>query len=271
MNLSNIKSYFTVHTWFLHVLMQLILITVPLLYIHDRWPTFGTTLLCILTVAGIVSHVCYSLQKKYVTILSLAVNLEKLNSFLIRIYTKPCFLHVSSYCLGLLTGNYLLKTNQLKFRKEIFTSCWISTISLLGLLFFGLHSSKTDFFPNESIIMAHQLLSPIAWTAITAWICVACISGYGGVVNKFLSFDFFVVMDRLGFWIYLMHPVVYLYVFGKIRSPYSVTDISLWMLFLLVMFLSTIGAVFCYMFLEIPVSYFLRECAFKKIYKKKDA
>ncbi|XP_023238354.1 O-acyltransferase like protein-like [Centruroides sculpturatus] len=176
---------------------------------------------------------------------------------------------MSSYCSGLLVGNYLLRKKQLQFRKEIFISCWISMIFLLGLLFFGLHSCKNDFPPNESLIMAHQILSPIAWTALTAWICVACISGYGGVLNKFLSFNFFVVMDRLVFWIYLLHPVVFLYVFGKIRSPYSVTVINLWMLFLLVMFFSTIGAVFCYMFFEIPVSYFLQEYVFKKSYKKK--
>ncbi|XP_023218910.1 nose resistant to fluoxetine protein 6-like [Centruroides sculpturatus] len=256
-NLYNMPLDFFIHLWFVNALMQLTIITVPLLYIYDRWPKLGSAILGILMVAGVISHVCQSLITKYVTIVGLSINLEKLENLFLHIYEKPYFTHLSSYCLGLLMGYVLSKKKQVNLRKMIVVSCWITTTGLIGLIFFGLHNYRTVAAPNESIIFAHQILSPIAWIVVTAWICVACLSGNGGVVNKFLSLEFFVVMDRLTLWIYLLHPVFILYLFGEFRSPQPFTEINLWMTFLLVMLLSVIASIFCYIFLQIPFTFIL--------------
>ncbi|XP_023220556.1 nose resistant to fluoxetine protein 6-like isoform X2 [Centruroides sculpturatus] len=253
-NFYTINLTFSSHTWFLNVLMQLTVITVPLFYIRDRWPRIVTALLCILTLAGIVSHASQLLITKCVFILGVSINFENFGKFLENIYSKPYFSHLSSYCLGLLIGHVLLEKKQLKFGKRIVVSCWITTICFMGLALFGLHNYRLDPSPNVSIILAHQILSPFAWTAITAWICIACISGYGGFLNKFLSSEFFVVMDRLTVWIYILHPLSILYIYGEKRSHQVFREIYLWMLYIMVMFISIIVSVFCYTFLQIPIS-----------------
>ncbi|XP_023213761.1 uncharacterized protein LOC111616599, partial [Centruroides sculpturatus] len=143
------------------------------------WPRIGTLLLYILTIAGIVSYVSESLIKKCFVIIGVSLNLENLEKLLDSIYIKPYLSHLSSYCLGLLIGHVLSEKKQLKFGKRTLISCWITTTCLIGLAFFGLHNYRLDPSPNESVIAAHQILTPFAWTAIIAWICVACISGYG--------------------------------------------------------------------------------------------
>ncbi|XP_067135111.1 nose resistant to fluoxetine protein 6-like [Centruroides vittatus] len=253
-NFYNINLTFSSHTWFLNVLMQLTVITVPLLYIRDRWPRIGTVLLCILTMAGIISHTSQLLITKCIFILGLSINLENFGKLLENIYSKPYFSHLSSYCLGLLIGHVLAEKKQLKFRKTIVVSFWIATICLMGLAFFGLHNYRVDPSPNESIILAHQILSPFAWTAIIAWICVACISEYGGILSKFLSSDFFLIMDRLTLWIYILHPLSILYIYGQRRNHQVFREIYLWMLYIMAMFISIIVSVFCYTFLQIPIS-----------------
>ncbi|XP_067131962.1 O-acyltransferase like protein-like [Centruroides vittatus] len=138
----------------------------------------------------------------------------------------------------------------------------------MGLILFGLHKYRNNSSPNQSVIVAHQILSPIACTAVIAWICVACLSGYGGVANKFLSLDIFGVMDRLTLWIYLLHPLFILYLFGEFRNPLPISQINLYMTFLLVMTLSIIASVFCYVFLQIPFSHLLSKMLFSENYKR---
>ncbi|XP_067133917.1 uncharacterized protein [Centruroides vittatus] len=222
-----------------------------------KWPTFGTILLCTLTLTGIIYYIWQLIIAKYITIVGLSINLQNFENLFLYVYQKPYFTHLCSYCFGLLIGYALVKKKQLNFQKMIVISCWAATICFMGLVLFGLHNYRNDPSPNESIILAHQILSPIAWMLVTAWICVACLSGYGGVVNKFLSMDFFVIMDRLTIWIYLVHPAFILYLFGEFRSPHRFTQISLCMTFLLVMALSIIASVFCYVFLQIPFTYFV--------------
>ncbi|XP_067135110.1 nose resistant to fluoxetine protein 6-like [Centruroides vittatus] len=84
-----------------------------------RWPRIVTVLLYILTVAGIVSHVSQSLIQKCFVIVGLAVNLKNVVKLLMKIYIKPYFSHLSSYCLGLLIGHILLETKQLKLGKSM--------------------------------------------------------------------------------------------------------------------------------------------------------
>ncbi|XP_023231144.1 uncharacterized protein LOC111631171 [Centruroides sculpturatus] len=76
-NLYNMPLDFFIHMWYVDALMQLNVITVLLLYIHDR-------------------------------------NLENLFLYL---YQKPYFIHLSSYCFGLLIGYALFKKKQFKFGK----------------------------------------------------------------------------------------------------------------------------------------------------------
>lgn len=252
------------HLWFLSVLMQLSIITFFLLIIRDRWPRIEIILLNILILAGISSQISVTMIKKLNVMFGISIKLKKIEEYYGFFYSKPYNIHLSSYCMGLLIGNVFLNGRELKFRKNLRVCLWIISALFLGLMLFALHNYRTDVAPNEMIILTHQVLSSIAWIAMISWVTVACISGYGGMLNKFFSLDAFIVLDRLTIWIYLLHPLILFYIFGKVRSPQPMTEINLWLFYLLVMFLSIITSIIFYIFLDIPLRYLFHKLLSRK-------
>ncbi|XP_067128665.1 nose resistant to fluoxetine protein 6-like [Centruroides vittatus] len=93
------------------------------------------------------------------------------------------------------------------------------------------------------------------WVIGLSWTCVACITGYGGVVNRFLSMKVFTILDRLNVWVYVLHPVITLYIYAQLRKATTFNEINLWMLFTLVLFLSLIVSFFYYIFIQAPLDF----------------
>jgi peptidoglycan/LPS O-acetylase OafA/YrhL len=50
--------------------------------------------------------------------------------------------------------------------------------------------------------------SRIVWGLSIAWVIFACHNGSGGFVNKFLSCRWWIPVGRIGFSLYLIHPVL---------------------------------------------------------------
>ncbi|XP_067129260.1 nose resistant to fluoxetine protein 6-like [Centruroides vittatus] len=67
-------SYLDV-TWFINVLMQLTVLTVPLLFIQDRWPTVGCIITSVLVVCGMISYMNDVLNKRYYEIIGKFLNI----------------------------------------------------------------------------------------------------------------------------------------------------------------------------------------------------
>ncbi|XP_023217237.1 nose resistant to fluoxetine protein 6-like [Centruroides sculpturatus] len=155
---------------------------------------------------------------------------------------------------------------KLKKVTEIF--CWIGSIILMTVVIFGLHGCLKDTSPNEIILYLHQILSPFAWTISTAWICIACVTGHGGIVNRFFSLKVFRMLDRLIIWIYLLNVPVIIFICGQLRKPVSFTMINIWMMFSYVMAVTLIASILMYAFIETPLNYLLQKtfdfCTFKK-------
>ncbi|XP_023229905.1 O-acyltransferase like protein-like isoform X1 [Centruroides sculpturatus] len=125
------------------------------------------------------------------------------------------------------------------------------------LAIFGLHDYKRETLPNDTIVYLHHTLSPFAFTVATAWISVACITGYGGICNRIFSLRIFCVLDKLIIWIYMLHPLVLMYIYGHLRKGLYASAITMWMLFLMVMCLTLIVSLLMHLFVETPLYYFI--------------
>ncbi|XP_067128664.1 nose resistant to fluoxetine protein 6-like [Centruroides vittatus] len=154
-------------------------------------------------------------------------DIEKFYTYLLNNYTRPYYSHLSSYCTGLLIGNILANKMELKFKKIYRVIFWILSFSLLMYSTFGLHKQITEVSPNKSLIFIHSALSPFIWIIGLSWTCVACITGYGGVVNRFLSMKVFTILDRLNVWVYVLHPVITLYIYAQLRKATTFTVINM--------------------------------------------
>ncbi|XP_067124314.1 nose resistant to fluoxetine protein 6-like [Centruroides vittatus] len=243
------------HLWFMSDLMQLTIITAPLLFVCDRWPKHGLFLIFILVIVGIASHVTNMVMADIFIFFGHSFDKEKFVSHLHNNHYRPYYSHLSSYCTGLLIGSILSNKIKLKIKKIYRVIFWIISLSLLMYSTFGLHKQITEVSPNKSYVFIHKALSSFIWIIGLSWTCVACITGYGGIVNRFLSMKVFTILDRLNVWIYVLHPLIILYIYAQLRKATMFTELNLWMLFTLVLFLSLIVSFFYYIFIQAPLDF----------------
>ncbi|XP_067119325.1 nose resistant to fluoxetine protein 6-like [Centruroides vittatus] len=226
-NYYNYQFRFSAHLWFLSILLQLTVVTAPILFIQDRWPRTGMIIMSVLITAGGVAHIADVAIKRHYFLFGYSFNMKKHLSYFHNNYQRPYFAHLASYCSGLLIGYILSKKKEVKFSKGLQVIFWICSVALMGIAAFGISYYVTALSVDEILPILHRCFAPLLWTIGIAWVCVACMTGYGGVVNWFLSLKIFVVLDRLDIWIYLFHPLVILYVYGSLRKAMVFMELSL--------------------------------------------
>lgn len=74
--------------------------------------------------------------------------------------------------------------------------------------------------------LAYEMLHRPLWAVCICWVIWACYHGYGGIINKFLSFKYFVVISKLGYGVYMLHWVVLTFIYLTIRYKKSFTHLS---------------------------------------------
>ncbi|XP_023224006.1 uncharacterized protein LOC111625176 [Centruroides sculpturatus] len=131
---------------------------------------------------------------------------------------------------------------------------WISSFVLMGLSIFSISIVKNNISLDENILLAYQCLAPFAWTLGLSWVCLACINGHGGIINRFLSLEIFVIMNHLNIWIYIIHIEIIFCMFASLRNSLIINELNLMMLFTFVMLLTLILSPVFYVFIESPMN-----------------
>ena len=116
------------------------------------------------------------------------------------------------YLIGLLCGYllYLTKDNQFRMDRTLNIILW-NLVSLLGL--FLVYGSYLMDIPNQAApgvdipvkAQVYYALRKSAWGFCLLWVTFSCCRGYGGVVNDFLSWQFWLPISKISFMTYLFH------------------------------------------------------------------
>ncbi|XP_056631522.1 nose resistant to fluoxetine protein 6-like, partial [Diorhabda sublineata] len=121
-----------------------------------------------------------------------------------QLYDKP-WLRIGPYLIGILAGYYMFKVDcKVKMSSAIIAIGWVLSVACLSSLVYGL--GRDGLVVPTSAFYAS--LGHSAWGLSISWITIACCSGYGGIVNSFLSCKFFLPLSRLTYCAYLIHPVL---------------------------------------------------------------
>lgn len=108
---------------------------------------------------------------------------------------------------------------------------WAISLALMATVVFANYPLLQP--DRESSVLAHGFydsLSRVAWAIALCYIIFACIHGYGGPVNWFLSYPAWQPISRLCYSIYLLHfPVILVFQATMKTTPYfsEVTAVSL--------------------------------------------
>lgn len=219
------------HTWYLAVDMQLYVLSPLILIPIFKWKKKaigGVIVLGLLLVACVFSSIVLN---KY-TVFSKTGNLGADTVEMRKIYYAT-HARTSPWFIGIIFGYFLYNSrgSRIKMSKLVVLAGWISAMALLLSGIFSLYPKVLpDAKPLTPIEGAIFLTSSrIAWPLALSWIVFACVNGYGGPVDTFLSWPFWQPIARLSYSMYIIHLMVEMANGGrtKINVQFSDYDVIL--------------------------------------------
>ncbi|XP_016949726.1 nose resistant to fluoxetine protein 6 [Drosophila biarmipes] len=197
------------HTWYLAVDMQLFIISPILLTALYKWGKKAAAGIAVLVV--LLSGCLFATQmvNKY--------------SLLIRnsgedggVPNKKLYLathvHAAPWLIGFLFGYFLHLNRGKKFHisRLVAWSGWILSLAMLFTSIFALYPAGKWSAPPLSTLeeSLYYTLTRVAWPLAICWIIFACMQGYGGPANSFLSSPLWQPLSRLSYSMYIWHMFV---------------------------------------------------------------
>ncbi|XP_057365085.1 nose resistant to fluoxetine protein 6-like [Daphnia carinata] len=124
-------------------------------------------------------------------------------------YTKP-WTRAPPYIVGVWLGwfLYVTKESQKRTSKIILVIFWTLSSAIILAVIYGLvpYLDENEVPTiNPAISLFYGSLHRTAWAIAVAWIVYACTRGYGGFVNRLLSWKGFLPLSRLSYCVFLIH------------------------------------------------------------------
>lgn len=83
---------------------------------------------------------------------------------------------------------------------------------------------QPEIRPTNVEYALYASLGPIAWAIALSYIIFACVHGYGGPVNWFLSLSIWQPLSRLNYALYIVHYPVLTIVMGGAKTPFVMNE-----------------------------------------------
>ncbi|KAH8278500.1 hypothetical protein KR018_004096 [Drosophila ironensis] len=192
------------HTWYLGIDMQLFILSPIFLIALYKWGkkaaagVFVLMLLC--------SGCLFATQM--VNNYSLLFKNFALNGFS-KLYSAT-HTHAAPWLIGFLFGYFLHLNRGKKFQLNWMAvwSGWILCLAMIFTSIFALYPASQLNAPALSIFAesSYYTLTRIGWPLSLCWVVFACMQGYGGLANSFLSSPLWQPLSRLSYSIYMWHP-----------------------------------------------------------------
>jgi len=217
-------------TWYLANDMQMFILSPLVIYPLWRWKKSGLLWLTAIMLGSLAANIAlYAIYDLPPNMMPTRLN-EIYKEYSYYYYDKP-WTRVPPYLIGILVGWYLFRTrkSQITLPKAVVALCWLySTFTGLAVVY-GLapflDQSQVVTLPSGLRIL-YGSLHRVTWAIALGWVVFACIKGYGGVVNRFLSWRGFIPLGRLTYCVYLIHLTYLGAFFAHSRKPMYYTTFN---------------------------------------------
>ncbi|XP_072014421.1 nose resistant to fluoxetine protein 6-like [Amphiura filiformis] len=212
-------------SWYLPNDMQFFVISPFILILLHKVPKVGAGLLATLTAISIIIKA--SLTAKYG--MGALGNHDSVGqgagAYWDKIYDKP-WTRISPYFVGMAVGFVMVRRPHLRMRPIVVLCGWVLA-SAVGLVV--IYVINNVFYRDWSLAeqSIYSGLASFTWALCVGWVILACKNGYGGWINTFLSWNFWVPVGRLTYTVYLVHPIILRNILFSSSNPYSLTMIPL--------------------------------------------
>ena len=216
-------------TWYLSIIMQFFIISpIFLLLLYHCWKIALVTIVGTMLVSIAIIGTLAGIEDFMATLF-----LQGAKSSWDIIYDKP-HCRINAYLIGIVLGFVLYKKWRLRsslwIRICLYSVIWITAAALCAVIIFGQYNTWRGhpFTKTENVM--YYMFGRTGYSIGIALMIYACHNGFGGVINKFLSWSFWVPLSNLTFTAYLFHPLVFLLMYRTMRFRFIHTD---WMLIIL--------------------------------------
>ena len=244
-------------TWYLANDMQFFIISpIFLLLLYQFWKTGLATIVGIMIASIAILGTLAGIQNSNANIV--IDTLETESSFDIsNIYQKP-YCRINSYLIGIVLGFVLYKKWRLRFnlwlRICFYSALWTIAPACCLMMVFGLYKTWHGHPFTKAENVMYIMFSHTFYSIGIALMIYACHNGFGGIINRFLSWSFWIPLSRLTFMAYLYHPMVLTLIFNTMRFSLIYTDWLLIVLFAAAVVLSYSLALIVAVTVEYPLA-----------------
>lgn len=164
--------------------------------------------------------------------------------------------HVIPFFFGFYLG-YLMALKKKLIVKNLNTRRsligWILSISLLVGQSYATYwwiTGRADY--SKLVSTTYYTICAFIWSASLCWIIVACQYGYGGVVNRVLSWKVFIILGKASYLVYLSHfMILFVYYANQSLLLEPTPIVMIYIIIGNILFSTLLGIVLCIVY-ELP-------------------
>ncbi|XP_017493627.1 PREDICTED: nose resistant to fluoxetine protein 6-like, partial [Rhagoletis zephyria] len=243
------------HAWYLAVDMQLFFLSPIFLIVIWKWSKFGiaaTITFGLLLVACLFAIVMIN---QY-TIYDIARNYGAASEAMPKIYYST-HTRCSAWIVGLIFGYYLHRNNGnvAKLPNWLVAVSWLISLIIVFTIVFAWYPSTLLGTSGPTVLESafYLAVGRVAWPLALCWMVYACINGYGGPINVFLSWSLWQPISKLSYSMYIWHLIVITINASRIKTNTYFSDydviLSFWSNFSITLLVS----ICVYLAVEAPI------------------
>ncbi|BET00700.1 transferase activity, transferring acyl groups other than amino-acyl groups [Nesidiocoris tenuis] len=223
-----IDNYCMLQSWYLSADMQMFWASPFVVYPLWRWPIVGYVELILLLIASIIAPFYTAWYYEIAAPIPTTTDEARKNLEMAKLYL-PAYTKFTSYVIGIYLGYVIYKIRnrqwQFNMNRTVNMALWATSAGFMLLAVFGGHPMfQLDYVYNKWLSSTYIGSYRLFWGLGLAWIILACDNGWGGPVNRFLSWNIFGPLGRLTYCIYLVHVGVMLVGVGSTRNSIYYSD-----------------------------------------------
>ncbi|KAK8759176.1 hypothetical protein V5799_003191 [Amblyomma americanum] len=194
------------HLWYLSIDFQFFLVALPILLVCKKRPRLAIWLFSLLCLLGCVLSAWQVASNNITPFMVVMVESFKVFFNTTYGYYFYPFYHTMCYFIGCITFLSLGWFQRQKISVAFQAAGWcVAIASGLCCIFVKMvwyqDGEPIAHFANVSAAFFDRIL----WSIFLVWVTLACATGRGGFIGKFLAWDAFVPLSRLTFGVYLIH------------------------------------------------------------------
>ncbi|KAH8421541.1 hypothetical protein KR009_012235 [Drosophila setifemur] len=209
------------HTWYLAVDMQLYILSPLLLIVLYKWgkKAAGGVLVLMLLLSGCLFATIMTNDYKV-----LFINGGQLPDVQRKLYFAT-HTHAAPWLVGALFGYFLhrIRDTRIRINQLGVWAGWLLCLAVMFTSIFAMLPYAKLLGPSPTVLEGalFYTLTRIGWPLALCWVVFACMQGYGGLANGFLSSPLWQPLSRLSYSAYIWHIFIQEVNHRRVRSnPY---------------------------------------------------